>query len=322
MYSVSSLSTSHLSSQCHLLPPSSALPRWARRSPGHRLLRQVSDSRIPGFKSPSFSISEEGSTFGLPGWSNESIRSSHGGSSDGGSTPVFLDFMTTSHRESWSFDSENRDRISRLSGRISSSPSIDIQSCGVCLKLLSQKSSLGSQKIISTNELAVVAVLICGHAYHAECLENMTPEISKYDPACPICTFGEKQTAKLSEKALRAEMDMKVKNSKQSRKRVMDGVLDSDSLGFARQKSSGHESRGLKMCSSSSMKSSSGKPFLRRHFSFGSKGSRSMSDYHSTRKKGFFWTRSSKEWARFASFKEVHISLILCNLIYVSIFLD
>lgn len=321
MYSVSSLSTSHLSSQCHLLPPSSAPPRWARRSPGHRL-RQVSDSRIPGFKSPSFSISEEGSTFGLPGWSNESIRSSHGGSSDGGSTPVFLDFMTTSHRESWSFDSENRDRISRLSGRISSSPSIDIQSCGVCLKLLSQKSSLGSQKIISTNELAVVAVLICGHAYHAECLENMTPEISKYDPACPICTFGEKQTAKLSEKALRAEMDMKVKNSKQSRKRVMDGVLDSDSLGFARQKSSGHESRGLKMCSSSSMKSSSGKPFLRRHFSFGSKGSRSMSDYHSTRKKGFFWTRSSKEWARFASFKEVHISLILCNLIYVSIFLD
>ncbi|GFZ14445.1 RING/U-box superfamily protein [Actinidia rufa] len=73
-----------------------------------------------------------------------------------------------------------------------------------------------SYKIISTNELVVVAILICGHVYHAECLESMTPEINKYDPACPVCTFG----------------------------------------------GSRYKGKGLKLISSSSMKSSLGKPFL------------------------------------------------------------
>ncbi|KAK2966019.1 hypothetical protein RJ640_017097 [Escallonia rubra] len=294
MQSVSSLSTSPLSSQSHLLPASSTPSRWPRRSPGHQLLRQVSDSRIPGFKSPSFSISEEGSSFVLPGWSNESNRGSHGGSSDW-SIPAFSELMATSHRERWSFDSESlgmgRDKISRSSGR-NSSPSIDIQTCGICSKLLTEKSSWGSQKIIATNELAVVSVLKCGHVYHAECLENMTPEISKYDPSCPVCTFGEKQALKLSEKALRAEMDLKARNSKRSRNRVVDS--DGDTISFTRQKSS-VEGRGSKMSSSSSFKSSLGRPFLRRHFSFGSKGTRTVSENHSSQKRGFFWTKSSKE---------------------------
>lgn len=298
MHSISSLSTSPLSSQCHMLPATSAPSRWPRRSPGHQLLRQVSDSRIPGLRSSNYSISEEGSSFVLPGWSNDSIRGSHGGSSDGWSIPTFSEPMT-SHRERWSFDSESlgmsRDKISRSSGRISSSSSADIQTCGVCSKLLTEKSSWGSQKIIATNELAVVAVLICGHVYHAECLENMTPEISKYDPACPVCTFGEKQTVKFSEKALRAEMDLKARNNKRSRNRVVDSDLNGDPVVFDRQKSSRLEGRGPKMSSSSSMKLSLGKPFLRRHFSFGSKGSRSLSENHSSRKKGFFWAKSSKE---------------------------
>jgi hypothetical protein len=284
LHSVSSLSTSPLSSQYHFHPPSSTPSRWPRRSPGHQLLRQISDSRIPAMKSsPSFSMSEE--------WSN-------GGGSDTWSNLPF-DLTTTPRRERWSFDSESlmsftRDKIvSRSNGRISSYQSSDnIQTCGVCLKLLTEKSSWGSQKIIGTNELAVVAILICGHAYHAECLENMTPEISKYDPGCPVCTFGEKQTVKMSEKALRAEMEAKARN-KRSKKRVVDGDVSShggDSVVFDRQKSSGGFEGKLKL--SSSLKSSLGKPFLKRHFSFGSsKGSRSTSE----KKKGFFWAKSTKE---------------------------
>ncbi|OIT07480.1 PREDICTED: uncharacterized protein LOC109213432 [Nicotiana attenuata] len=286
--SVSSLSTSPLSSRSQLLPASSTpLPHY---SSGHQLGRQVSDSHTPGIKSPTFSISEESSSLVLPGWSNESTRASNGGSSDGWSVPAFSD-LANPRRERWSFDSESmsfhRDKVSRASGRSSSSPSVDLQTCGICTKLLTERTSWAS------NELAVVSVLICGHVFHAECLESMTPEINKYDPACPVCTFGEKQALKMSEKAMKAQMDLK------ARKRFRNRIVDSDFSGnlgmFDRQKSSEHGGRCLKMSSSSSMKSSSGKPFLLRHFSFGSKGTKPYTESLSTRKKGFFWTRSSKE---------------------------
>ncbi|KAK7283906.1 hypothetical protein RIF29_13655 [Crotalaria pallida] len=291
-----SLSPSPLPPLNHL-PTSSSTPlRYPSRSPGHQLLRQVSDSRIPGFKSSSsFYVPEEKPVF--PSWSNESGARSRGGSSDGWSVPGFSELMGTSHRETWSFDSEsfgfNRERLLRSSSRFSTSP-VDFQTCGVCSKLLSEKSSWSSQKIIASNDLAVVSVLICGHVYHAECLESMTPEINKYDPACPVCTFGEKQTLKLSEKALKAEMDLKAKNKK-SKKRIVDSEIDDDSIVFDHFKDKGHHGKGPRMESSSSGRSSFGKPFLQRHFSFGSKGSKSMLDNHPTRKKGFFWAKSSKQ---------------------------
>lgn len=288
--SVSSLSASPLSTKSQLLPANSTpLPQY---SSGHQLGRRVSDSHIPGIKSPTFSISEESSSFMLPGWSNESTRGSNGGSSDGWSVPAFSDLLANPRRDRWSFDSESmgfhRDKMSRASGRSSGSPSIDLQTCGICTKLLTERSSW------SSNELAVVSVLICGHVFHAECLESMTPEFNKYDPACPVCTFGEKQALKMSEKALKSQMDLKAR--KKFRNRVVDSDFSGNLALFDRQKSGGHGGRRLKMSSSSSsMKSSSGKPFLLRHFSFGSKGSKSFSDSPSTRKKGFFWTRSSKE---------------------------
>ncbi|KAJ8572250.1 hypothetical protein K7X08_008761 [Anisodus acutangulus] len=287
--SVSSLSTSPLSSKSHLLPASSTpLPHY---SSGHQLGRRVSDSHIAGIKSPTFSISEESSSFMLPGWSNDSTRGSNGELSDGWSVPAFSDLLANPRTDRWSFDSESmgfhRDKMSRASGRSSGSPSVDLQTCGICTKLLTERSSW------SSNELAVVSVLICGHVFHAECLESMTPEINKYDPACPVCTFGEKQALKMSEKAMKTQMDLK------ARKRFRNRVVDSDFSGnlalFDRQKSSGHGRRCLRMSSSSSLKSSSGKPFLLRHFSFGSKGKKSFSESPSTRKKGFFWTRSRKE---------------------------
>ncbi|KAI3509603.1 hypothetical protein L1887_24998 [Cichorium endivia] len=189
--------------------------------------------------SPNFSISEEGSPspFTHRGWAHRPTRGSHGGSSDGSSEPTYSELMSFyNNSKRWSFDSESlsfsRDRVSRSSGRVSSSPSIDVQPCGVCSKLLTERSHWGAHKM-AANGLPVVAVLMCGHVYHAECLENMTPEVNKYDPACPVCTFGEKKVLKLSEKA-RGEMDLKGKFGK-LRKRVIDG----DSVLFDRVKSRG-----------------------------------------------------------------------------------
>ncbi|GLU02871.1 hypothetical protein SLE2022_201040 [Rubroshorea leprosula] len=292
----SALTTSSLSPQSRMYPASSTTSRWPLRSPGHHLLRQASDNGIPrtGLKSPdrhSFAADEQ---LMMPSGSNESSRGSRGGSSDSWSMHAFSELMATSRKERRSFDNESwgsaRDKQSRSSGQASVSPSVDLQTCGVCSKLLSKKSSWSSQKIIITNELNVVAVLTCGHVYHAECLENMTPEIDKYDPACPVCTLGEKKTHKLSEKALKAEMDMKARNNKRLRKQVVDSDLDGGSIVFDRLKGSGCDGKA----SSSSMKSSLGKPFMRRHFSFGSKGSRSPSENQPSRKKGLFWAKSSK----------------------------
>lgn len=227
-------------------------------------------------KSPTFSISEESSSFVLPGWGNDSTRGSHGGSSDGWSVPAFAD-LSNPRRDRWSFDSESfgfhRERVTSQSF---GSPSSNLQTCAVCAKLL--------------NEL-VVAVLVCGHVFHAECLENMTSEINRYDPACPVCTFGEKQTLKMYEKA-KAKMDLRAR--KRFRNRIVDSDISGNLARFEHQKSSPHDGRCPRMSSSSSMKSSSRKPFLRRYFSFGSKGSRSYSESLSTRKRGFLWTRSNK----------------------------
>ncbi|XP_022849868.1 uncharacterized protein LOC111371955 [Olea europaea var. sylvestris] len=109
----------------------------------------------------------------FPTWGYESTRGLNGGSSDGLPIPPFSELMTTP-KERWSSDGENFgfswDKITRFVGRNLGSP-FNLQSCGVCAKLLTERSSLGIQKVIASNELSVVAVLICGHAYHAECLE-------------------------------------------------------------------------------------------------------------------------------------------------------
>ncbi|XP_019449398.1 PREDICTED: uncharacterized protein LOC109352057 [Lupinus angustifolius] len=288
-----SLSASPLPSQSQLAPSSSTPSRWSYHSPGDQLLRQVSDSRV---KSPKcFYVAAERPV--LPSWSNESDMRSCGGSSDGWSVPGLSELMGTSHKERWSFDSEsfgfNRERLLRSSSRFSTSP-VDLQTCGVCSKLLTEKPSWSSQKIIvSSNDLAVVSVLICGHVYHAECLESMTPEIDKYDPACPVCTFGEKQTLKLFQKALKAEMELKARNKK-SKNQIVDSEIGDDFV-FDHFKDGRYQGKGPRMGSSSSGRSSFGKPFLRRHFSFGSKSSKSMLDSHPTKKKGFFWAKSSKQ---------------------------
>lgn len=296
--SVSSFSTSPLSTHSHLPSAGLTSSRLSHCSPGDRLLRQVSGNRIPAYKSPgSYIVSEDRRT--IPG-SNDSLRGSHGGSSDGWSMNAFSELMATSHRGRWSFGSESfdfaREKMVRSCSLFSTSPSTDAQTCGICSMLLVERSLWTSQKIIANNELSVVAVLTCGHVYHAECLENMTPEISKYDPACPICSFGEKQTLRMSEKALRGELELKIRN-KRLRNRIADSGLDGESNMFDHFINGGQQEKCPKLSSSSSLRGSSGKGFLRRHFSFGSKGggTKALPESNNTAKrKGLLWSRSTK----------------------------
>lgn len=280
----SSFSTSP---QSHLpMPPASS------STPRTRLSKQVSDSQIWGFNSPSRSPATEeklGNEF-------------HSGPSDTWSMQAFSEMMAYSRRESCSYDNEcllglGRGKIDHQVNRKSS----DQQTCGACCRSLSQKSLLSSQKIFATNELSVAAILACGHVYHSECLEQMTPETDKFDPQCPVCTLGEKRTFKLSEKALRADLDSRARHNKILRKRVVDSddlvMFDhSANAAAAIASGSGHKGKVSKLVTSSSLRSYSPKPFLARHFSFGSRSNsvKTPKENHSARKKGFFWTKSSK----------------------------
>lgn len=283
--------------------PKSTPSRRACRSPGYQLLRQVSDSRILRLKSPNNnSISEGRPSLVLSTGSNDLATGSQCGSSDGWSIRTFSELVASSQRERCSFDSEHfgsdRGKISGSSSRFSYSPSVELHYCGACSKLLTERSSWSSQKLlISSNEVPVASVLICGHAYHAECLEIMTTETDRYDPSCPICSVGEMEVSKMSKRALRIEAESKAKSQKIFKNRVVDSYLDCDFDVFDRQKDAEHNKGKVpKMEPSSSTRSFVSKPFLRRHFSIGSKWGRSLSENDSARKKGF-WARYRRDWA-------------------------
>ncbi|VVA91898.1 unnamed protein product [Arabis nemorensis] len=279
------------SAHTHLLPPRSTLSRRARGSPGQQLFRQVSDSPTLGLKSPNnYSASEGRSSFVLSTCSNDFATGSHFASSEGGwSMNAVCELVAQSQRERWSFDSEHlgsgRRRLSGCgSSRFSCSPSVDQQICGNCSKPLTERSS------IARFDLPIAAVLACGHVYHAECLETMTSETEKYDPPCPICAIGEKHVAKISKKALKAEAELKARNYKRCKNRVIDSYVGSECNEL--QKMGKGEGKALKMDPSSSTKGSSSKSFLKWHFGSNSSKCSKPIARESTSKKSF-WSRHS-----------------------------
>ncbi|XP_042505453.1 uncharacterized protein LOC122082025 isoform X2 [Macadamia integrifolia] len=89
------------------------------------------------------------------------------------------------HGERRPFHGPDRIRCSPLV-RDAASPDAAKMVCGICMKLLRRKAyALGNT--MSSSDLAVVAVLVCGHVYHADCLEQRTSEADKRDPPCPLC---------------------------------------------------------------------------------------------------------------------------------------
>uniref|UniRef100_A0A453END5 RING-type domain-containing protein n=1 Tax=Aegilops tauschii subsp. strangulata TaxID=200361 RepID=A0A453END5_AEGTS len=271
------------SSRCHSLHVDSFSMRKARRSPGHQLCRQISDGKIPSLKSFSESSYAGGrpSSSMLSTYSNDPFGggSQHGGSSDGWSTRTFSDLVASSQRERWSVDSELfgsiSSKIARSNDSHATALSPDEGICKLCSKLLKERSTW------SAHDLGVVAVLFCGHAYHANCLDSTTCESEKYDPPCPVCTHGEKGAAKLFGK-----LDSKIKSRKS--KNVMS---DTDIDRISKHKRSMREPR---LGTSSSMKDSFRRPFLKRHFSIGSRPPRSVLGSEPTGKKGF-WARHWRE---------------------------
>lgn len=79
------------------------------------------------------------------------------------------------------------ERIRSTSLLIDAGPSdVGKKVCGVCQKLLRRKPYfLGDA--LSSGEYSVVAILVCGHVYHADCLEERTCLEDRRDPPCPSC---------------------------------------------------------------------------------------------------------------------------------------
>lgn len=85
------------------------------------------------------------------------------------------------HESGFGYNAGRRDKASRRLDRIRSnppvmefiSPQVMNMPCGSC-----------QQK---TGDNSVVAVLVCGHTYHADCLETRTCKEDRRDPPCPLC---------------------------------------------------------------------------------------------------------------------------------------
>ncbi|KAK9129789.1 hypothetical protein Sjap_010276 [Stephania japonica] len=269
-----------LSSQSHPLSDVSIPSKCDYNSPTHPHFSKISDERIPELASPSTSIYAGRRSYPTSSFSNESGLSSRGGSSDVWSMLAFSELVTSSRRERWSFDSKALDlahvNVIGSNNRLLGSSDVDTSICGVCSKLLTDASLWRDQKILGGNELSVVAILVCGHVYHAECLESITPETETCDPPCPVCD-NEKQPSMVYQKTLKKEVDTKGRN-RRSKSHVLDSYLDFESynVDLKHRRKSRREEKSAKIsyASSSSMKNSFTKPFLNRYFSLGSKSSK------------------------------------------------
>lgn len=60
------------------------------------------------------------------------------------------------------------------------------QECALCTKMVSHRSPW------SSTDVPIVGILVCGHVFHAECLEQATPLTHIHDPPCPQCNAHEK----------------------------------------------------------------------------------------------------------------------------------
>ncbi|KAI9111567.1 hypothetical protein K1719_017257 [Acacia pycnantha] len=60
--------------------------------------------------------------------------------------------------------------------------------CSLCERFLSQRSPWSSRRIVRSRDMPTTGVLPCSHVFHAECLEQTTPNLRRNDPPCPLCS--------------------------------------------------------------------------------------------------------------------------------------
>ncbi|KAK3163527.1 hypothetical protein QOZ80_1AG0004840 [Eleusine coracana subsp. coracana] len=252
----------------------------ACQTPGHQPYSQITHANALSLETfiENSSAERRPSSSMLSSDSNDLFAAlSHCESSNGLSTRTPSELVVTSQRDGWSVDNESADSVaSKLSGSNTSHPTFspDQGVCKLCSRLLKERSSWNG------HELVIVAVLFCGHAYHANCLDSITAESEKYDPPCPVCTYGESCARDLFGK-----LDSKIKN------KTSKNIATND---LAQSSKNQKKSKGPRLGISSSMKESFSQPFLRRHFSTGSRPPRSVLGSEPTRKK-VFWSRRWRE---------------------------
>ncbi|KAJ8771698.1 hypothetical protein K2173_026875 [Erythroxylum novogranatense] len=149
----------------------------------------------------------------------------------------------------------------------SPSASVADPKCGVCRKLLWQKSPWSSHRIMRGGDMPTAGVLACSHVFHAECLEQATPKTQIHDPPCPSClnSIGEiEEYPSVSE-----PLQMALKSIRRNRQFVI-----SDSHGthngneVPTNVKDGSRSNWHLMISQTSNSSSSLTNRLKRHFTF------------------------------------------------------
>ncbi|XP_002525459.2 uncharacterized protein LOC8276539 [Ricinus communis] len=145
------------------------------------------------------------------------------------------------------------------------------QKCGVCGKLLWQKSPWSSHRIMRGGDMPIAGVLPCSHVFHAECLEQVTPKTQIHDPPCPLCfrTIGAiEESASVSE-----PLQVALRSMRGSR-----GVVISEAQGsHTHNEASTHmknrlRKNWLRAVPQRNYNGSSLTNRLKRHFTFGGKG--------------------------------------------------
>ncbi|KAG6552762.1 hypothetical protein Mapa_005710 [Marchantia paleacea] len=282
------------------------------------LTRQTSDSRIHGVGS---SRTVEGRHEGRHSfrWSGssggESSVGSLGGASDWWSMQTFSELVASSRRErlrwtsasspsdfGWGSTRESFDRGLLVMDRIragttqatSSSPRAEAQACGVCSRLLSQRSPWSSYRMVGSSDCTVVGVLVCGHVYHGECLEQATPEAKRQDPPCPRCGAAEKAAQKATNSVEPAQVakgsgskTSNVQSQSSSRNKLSRiGVATDDISGpeFSSRHSFSEGGKSV-LPTSFSEKLSLGKSLSRRQFSFRNRSAKESSGGDAVSKK-------------------------------------
>ncbi|CAN4096564.1 unnamed protein product [Withania somnifera] len=92
----------------------------------------------------------------------------------------------TESRQSELHKPERVDAAPSLLATNATSSNVKKPFCRLCQKSLRKKHYILDSSI-SSSEPSVVAVLVCGHLYHADCLEDRTHHEDITDPPCPIC---------------------------------------------------------------------------------------------------------------------------------------
>ncbi|KAJ0079566.1 hypothetical protein Patl1_22977 [Pistacia atlantica] len=144
------------------------------------------------------------------------------------------------------------------------------QKCGVCGKLLCQKSPWSSHRIMRGGDMPTAGVLPCSHVFHAECLEQLTPKTQIHEPPCPLClkSFGPvEDSSSVSE-----PLHMALRSLQQSR----GIVISEDQHDHSNSEASDLINDRLRRAPHGNDSGSSFKNRLKRHFTFKGKASRDM----------------------------------------------